>query len=478
MEKEDISAGFLAKFNECEQRFKAIFSLTSAATKIIDHNLTIIEVNDALVGLLGYKRSEICGTKIMEYACEEYKDAWKELQEAMWVHGKSDFKIDVCLKKKGGALVWVHITTILFSESGKKYAYTVLDDFTYLKDFEESQKRLEMSLEYSKMAVWELDLDSDKLIYTGNLAHILGLSEESGDLQRSDLIDSFIEGGDGVLAKLIDSVNQTGVLEFSGRVATSGAEIKWVDLQAKLGEGPTQSKVLMGTAKDVSREKHAERYKDDFISIASHELKTPVTVLSGTLQLMARIYPKENPKLSKLIDQANQSMKKINELIGDLLNASRMTEGQLHLRMRNFNISQAVEECCSHIDREGRHRIIVEGDATLDIHADSDRIQQVIVNFVNNAIKYAPESRDIRIRATDEGEKIRIAVIDSGPGIEVEKSQHLFDRYYRVDSEGSQYSGLGLGLYISSEIIKKHKGEIGVESRPGEGTEFWFTIPK
>ncbi|RZM07412.1 MAG: PAS domain S-box protein, partial [Pedobacter sp.] len=358
MEKEDKSDEFLGKFKECEQRFKAIFSRTSVATKIIDPNLTIIEVNDAFVDLMGYERSEICGTKIMEYACEEYKDAWKELQQAMWLHGKPDFKIDVCLKRKDGTLVWVHITTILFTDSGNKYAYTVLDDFTYLKDFEESQKRLNISLEYSKMAVWELDLDSGKLIHTGDLANILGLSEEGGDLQKSDLIDCFIDGGDQALAELIGSVSQTGHLEFSGRVVTSGADSKWVNLHAKLGEGPAQSKVLMGTAKDISGEKQADRYKDDFISIASHELKTPVTVLSGTLQLMERIYPRENPRLSKLIDQANQSMKKINELIGDLLNASKMNEGQLHLQMRNFNISQAVEECCSHIDREGKHRII------------------------------------------------------------------------------------------------------------------------
>lgn len=478
MKEEHKSPDFQVKFNECEQRFKAIFSLTSAATKIIDHNLTIIEVNDALVDLLGYEKSEICGTKIMEYACEEFKVEWKDLQEAMWVHGKPNFKLDVCLKKKDGALVWVHITTILFTESGTRYAYTVLDDFTYLKDFEESQKRLNMSLKYSNMAIWELDLDSDKIIHTGDFARILGCSEDSDGLQKSDLVNSFIEGDDQALVLLLDAINETRQLEFSGRVVSQGTDSKWVKLQAKLNVGPNQSRVLMGTAQDISKEKKADRYKDDFISIASHELKTPVTVLSGTLQLMGRMFPKEDTRLSKLIAQANQSMRKINDLIGALLNASKMAEGQLHLKVSTFNIAQAVEECCVNIDREGKHQLIVEGDKKLEIRADFERIQQVIVNFVNNAIKYAPNARDIRVRATDEGEKIRVAVIDSGPGIDPEKSEHLFDRYYRVDAEGSQYSGLGLGLYISSEIIKKHNGEIGVYSKLGEGSEFWFTIPK
>jgi PAS domain S-box-containing protein len=478
MEKEDKSLELRKRFNECDERFKAIFSLTSAATKIIDHNLTIIEVNDALVDLLGYSKSELCGAKIMQFACEEYKPAWKDLQQAMWHHGKPFFKIDVCLKKKDGSVVWVHITTILFTESGEKYAYTVLDDFTYLKDFEESQKRLNMSLEYSKMAVWELNLDTGKLIHFGGLSQILGLAEEQKGLSKSDLVSGFISGDRQEIAEIIDTIELVGHLNFSGRISSSTGEIKWVYLQGKVGEGPSGMKMLLGTAQDITQEKLADRYKDDFISIASHELKTPITVLSGTLQLMNRSDGGDNKRLSKLIDQANQSMSKVNALINDLLNASKMTEGQLHLNMSHFNIFQAVDECCSHIDRGGKYRLIVEGDAGLNIFADSDRIQQVIVNFVNNAIKYAPDGKDIRIRATDEGNRLRIAVIDSGPGIDADKSQHLFDRYYRVDSEGSQYSGLGLGLYISSEIIKKHNGEIGVNSKPGEGSEFWFTLPK
>jgi PAS domain S-box-containing protein len=476
--KENRSLDFKARFNECEQRFKAVFSLTSAATKIINNELTIIEVNDALIELLGYSANEICGSKIMEFACDEYKGAWKELQEAMWQHGKPFFKIDVCLKKKDGTLVWVHVTTIMFTESGEKFAYSVLDDFTFMKEYQESQKRLEMSLKYSKMAVWELDMDNGTVVHSGGLPLILAIKGQNESLKKSDLTSTFIPEDAEDLSLILERFNHESSLDFKGRVVSSSGQIKWIHLQGKSGLAPSNRKVILGTARDITREKLTDRYKDDFISIASHELKTPITVLSGTLQLMGRNLPGNNPRLSKLIDQANNSMKKVNALIGDLLNASKMTEGQLHLRMSNFNISQAVDECCAHIDREGKHRIIVEGDPVLNIHADSDRIQQVIVNFVNNAIKYAPGERDIRIRATDAGANIRISVIDSGPGIDAEKAAHLFDRYYRADSEGSQYSGLGLGLYISSEIIKKHKGEIGVSSKIGEGCEFWFTLPK
>jgi signal transduction histidine kinase len=159
------------------------------------------------------------------------------------------------------------------------------------------------------------------------------------------------------------------------------------------------------------------------------------------------------------------------------LNTNKMNEGQLHLNKTLFTIDNMVADCCHHIRVAGMYTIITEGDKELTVYADADRIDQVVINFVNNAIKYAPASKEIHISIEKIDNMAKVSVRDTGPGIPPEKVAYLFDRYYRVDSSGMQYSGLGLGLYISAEIIKKHKGQIGVDSKIGEGSTFWFTLP-
>jgi len=180
----------------------------------------------------------------------------------------------------------------------------------------------------------------------------------------------------------------------------------------------------------------------------------------------------------KLIEQSTRSMGKISELVEDLLNVSRMNEGQIQLNKSAFIISEMLNSCCNHVRIEGKYDLVFEGEATLQIFADEHRIDQVIVNLVNNAVKYAPNSKTIHLVAEDLGAAVRIAVKDHGPGIAPEKVPHLFDRYYRADQTGIQVSGLGLGLYISADIIHRHGGTIGVDSVLGEGSSFWFILPK
>lgn len=170
-------------------------------------------------------------------------------------------------------------------------------------------------------------------------------------------------------------------------------------------------------------------------------------------------------------------MDKISTLISDLLNVSRTQQDQLLLNKSVFTISNMLEGCCGHIRTAGKYKLTLQGDKLLKIYADEHAIDQVMVNFVNNAVKYAPDSLEIFMLIENLGDKAKISVKDTGPGIPAEKIPHLFERYYQAQPGGFNSSGLGLGLYISSEIVRKHGGEIGVDSEPGKGSTFWITLP-
>jgi signal transduction histidine kinase len=170
-------------------------------------------------------------------------------------------------------------------------------------------------------------------------------------------------------------------------------------------------------------------------------------------------------------------MDKITELVDELLNASRVTQGQLHLKKATIRIADLLENCCNHIRLTSKNELVLQGDKSLLVYADENRVEQVLVNLVNNAIKYAPASKEIFVIIEKEDNMAKISVKDTGPGIPYDKQQHIFDRYYRAEYGGTQNQGLGLGLYISAGIIKKHCGQIGVKSEPGKGSTFWFTLP-
>lgn len=244
------------------------------------------------------------------------------------------------------------------------------------------------------------------------------------------------------------------------------------DIEGKLSGG-------IGTFMDVTTRRMITQGKDDFISIASHELKTPVTALKATIQLLQRSHEKlTTESRGRLLEQANKSLEKLSRLISDLLDTSRIEQGHLRLDKKPFALSELFNDCYSNLADGTKQELIFEGDTDESVNADNQQIGQVMSNFITNAIKYAPDSEKIIVRAEKlNGTEIRISVKDNGPGIPKEKLTHLFERYYRTNYEGQKFTGLGLGLYISADIIKNHGGKVGVESKLGKGSEFWFTLP-
>ena len=353
------------------------------------------------------------------------------------------------------------------------------------KLFEESKSRLKLAVDAAGLGTWDYSPLTKELIWDNRCREMFGLPPDG--LIDFDLFLDMIHPDDRV--RVQDILNQAlegkNNGEFDQQFRTTSKE-KWLKLKGKAYFNKEKiAYSLVGTALDITVEKvHNQaviellKQKDDFMSIASHELKTPITSLQASLQLLNKLKDDPNNKMfPTLISQANRSMGKVNILISDLLNVSKINHGQLHTNMTSFPISKLVDECCNHIRAEGIYTLKTTGDKELEVFADGDRIDQVLINLVNNAVKYAPESKEILIEFAKQGNMARISVHDNGPGIRKEVLPDLFDRYYRVDSSGSQYSGLGLGLYICAEIIKKHGGKIGVESEFGKGSTFWFTLP-
>jgi PAS domain S-box-containing protein len=341
---------------------------------------------------------------------------------------------------------------------------------------EEIEERIRLATDAADIGTYEYRFDTDMFLTSDRFDEMVGLPK---GFTRQELVSHYHPEDADLSNQALEQAKRTGKVFYETRLLRPGQPMKWLRFQAKVyfdAEG--NSIRSLGTVVDVTQYKALQQQKDDFISIASHELKTPITSLKASLQMLTRMKEKPNATLfPKLLDQAARSMDKISELIDDLLNVSKMNQGQVGLKKEWFKVSELLEKSSDHVGSILRHELVMEGELELMVFADEHRMEQVIVNLVNNAIKYAPESYRIFMKVEKLGEFARISVKDTGPGIQADKIPHLFDRYYRADASGKQVSGLGLGLYISADIVQRHGGQIGVDSELGTGSTFWFTLP-
>lgn len=230
---------------------------------------------------------------------------------------------------------------------------------------------------------------------------------------------------------------------------------------------------------EIEYRKKAERKKDEFISIASHELKTPLTSVKGYVQLLARSIDKGDiPTVKKHLVKAEAQLEKLNDLIAELLDISKIESGKLEFNKKYFDLDQLLDGVLEVIHHANPgFKIIRNGTVAKEIYADEMRIEQVIVNFLTNAIKYSPGTNEIHVNVQVNDNQLYLGVRDFGIGIVPELQNTVFEKFYRVEETAIHFQGLGIGLYISAEIINRHGGKIGVKSKLGEGSEFYFTLP-
>ena len=383
---------------------------------------------------------------------------------------------------------WTFSYSRVIDESGNAAGVLVIctETTTQIQSYnalQDAKKELEFAIEAADLGTWDLNPVTNQFIGNDRLKSWFGV-EKQNEVDLKDALDVIIEED---REKVTSAIQKALEKESDGNysvvytiqnpkdnvkriVAAKGRAIFDVDGNAIR---------FSGILEDVTEDYQLQQRKDEFISVASHELKTPITSISASMQILQKFTKTEAlpEKVSLFINKANNNLSKLVHLLDDLLNVTKIQQGQLALNKTRFNLTELIKDCCEHIHIDGGHEFIINTTDAVMVDADYRRIDQVMVNLLNNAVKYSPQAKKVEISILQDDDRATVTVRDFGIGINPEKLPHLFDRYYRVDALGHQFSGLGLGLYISSEIIHRHGGKIGADSTLGNGSNFWFTLP-
>lgn len=273
--------------------------------------------------------------------------------------------------------------------------------------------------------------------------------------------------------------NETiGVISFI--VAESGNHYTKSDL-AIAEELSVRAGLAIENARLYTEAQRAVNVRDEFISLASHELKTPITSLKIYAQTLSKQFEKRGDLLSQqYFKKMDEQTDRLALLVNDLLNVSKIQHGKLEYNWEDVDLNEIVKDTVEVLQGITiKHKIIVKGKLKKTVRADPYRIYQVITNLVTNAIKYSPDADKVILHLSSNNKFVKVIVQDFGIGIRIDQHKKIFNQFYRaIDPNERQFPGLGMGLFISNEIIERHGGKMNVISSKGKGSQFSFTLPK
>ena len=348
----------------------------------------------------------------------------------------------------------------------------------------ESEVRFKQMAELMPQKIWASDAEGNKNYFNKTLLDYAGKSFE--ELKGAGWQKIIHPDDWGKNKKQWEESISTGKdYETENRLLREDGKYLWHLTRAVcLKDKEGKITMWLGSKTEIQQIKEEEERQGDFIKMVSHELKTPVTSIKGYVQTLLMILEEEDAKISPVVMKSSlvridKQIVKLTRLIYEMLDLTRIEAGSLELKMEPFSLNNLIKETAADIETsQPKYNIKIYHDFKAAVFADRDRIGQVLINFINNAIKYSPQSNSIEIRIykTDTG-KVSVSVKDFGIGINKEEQQKIFERFYRVGGKNEQtFPGFGIGLFIANSIIQKHDGIISINSTKGIGSEFIFTL--
>lgn len=481
---------------QSDRRFRALIEHSSDAVALLTQEGIFTYASPSSERVTGYSAEELTGTNAFALL---HPDDLASVQQKLGplLERPGDFvTMEYRVRHKNGSWRWMEGTATNLLHDPAIQALVV-----NFRDIHE-RKELEQRLQYSERKLLTL-VESNILGVavsdaTGRIHEVNDRFTQIVGYSREELLS-------GTVTKdhLIPDDYREALLRHEEIMLATGAMPPWE--KECLRKDGTRIPTLMAGAlidrerglalvlfHDISERKADERRKQEFLGMVSHELRTPLTALMGFLEiamlLIGRYRGSPAPDVEKLLTQIEhifeQAFGQIDvetRMVEDLLDASRLEVHQFEMSLQRANLVTIVQEVVANQQQVARNRQIeltLPPDAVVPVMADAGRIGQVLTNYLTNALKYAPIDRPISVRLETTANMARVSVHDQGPGLTPEQQQQVWQRFYQIGTPRhyGMDGGLGLGLPIAKAIVEQHRGQVGVESEPAQGSTFWFTL--
>ena len=483
-----------------EEQYRLLFESNPHPMWVYDlESLTILDVNAAAVRNYGYSREEFLARTIKDIRPSEdvaavlesvAKSRAETINLGEWKH-----------RKKDGTLIDVEITSHPLTFGGKEARLVVATDITKRKAAERALRRSEelfrsLVTGVEDYAIFLLDAEGRVASWNAGAERIKGY--RAWEILGAPSAKFYTEEDQAAKrpgARLKEAEEKGHAEDEGWRVRKDGSKF-WANvvMTALRDDGGN----LIGFSKitrDITERKRTQeelifakeeaersnRFKDQFLSTMSHELRTPLNAVVGFSDLLTEEhYGPLNERQKRYVNHIQTGGKHLLRLINDILDLSKIEAGRLQLMIEDVGVRTALIEVLDTMRplADKKSQTLAEHSAAeLCVRADPTRFRQMLMNLVGNAIKFTPEGGRIELSAQEMGETVRVDVRDNGPGIPAEEQQRIFEAFYRLGRSEKAIEGTGLGLAITRRLVELHGGHLGIESKPGEGSCFFFTLP-
>lgn len=472
------------KITASEGLFKALTQKSADAIALVDKKGKVLHASLSTESVMGYTPEEFKKlSNPFELVPEtERKFVTKLFQKLLKKPGSTE-RAKYKIMHKGGYTIWV--ASVMTNLIENEQINAVVINYSDINDSVETEQKLKRSEERLNTLI----LASSDVVFGMNADWSLMQPIKGRTLVKTSAIPqkNWMEQNiptsehKRVMSIIKKAIKQKSVFEIEHQIKRANGSLGWTFSRAV----PILDKngaiiEWFGSASDITEQKELELQKDNFLGIVSHELKTPVTSIKAYTQVLQTMFEAKGDSSSAgLLGKMDSQVDRLNNLITDLLDVTNIQSGKMKFNRVYFDFNQLVTETIEDVQRISLdHTIVTKLTASKNVYGDKERVGQVLTNYITNAIKYSPDANKIIVSTKSDGKTITLYVQDFGIGIPRVNRNKIFEQSFRVRGSGKDtFPGLGLGLYISSEIIKREGGEIGIKSSGKKGSVFYFTLP-